>query len=77
MSRKKAKFDFNVIESIDNTFLKKTILKVPSYFKGGNNEINKIEPFSNQTDKIKYLEAERKYEIKFIDINSNYGEFII
>ena len=78
MSRKTAKFAFNVIsriESLDKTFLKNIKLTDNDYFKGGNNEINKIEALSNQTKKIQYKEEKRKYEIDFINTNSYYGEF--
>ena len=79
MSRKTANFDFNVIErieSIDKKPIKKTTFTVNSYFKGGNNKINKIESYSNQTKQIEYKSDKRVYEIEFKDTNSYYGEFI-
>ena len=79
MSRKTANFDFNVIErieSINKKPIKKTTFTVNSYFKGGNNKINKIESYSNQTKQIEYKSDKRVYEIEFKDTNSYYGEFI-
>ena len=80
MSRKTAKFNFNVverIESLDKKPLEKTTFTVNSYFKGGNNQINKLEAYSNQTKEIKYDEEKRHYELQFINTNSYYGEFIV
>ena len=80
MSKKTAKFDFFLtqkIESIDSKPLKKTTLKVPFCFKGGNNQILKYYYFSYQTDKIESNEDKKEYEIKFINTNNNYGEFKI
>ena len=80
MSKKQAKFDFNLverIESIDRKPLKNTTFKVPLCFEGGNNEIKKISYLSHQTDKIECNQKEREYEIKFININKYFGEFII
>ena len=80
MSRKTAKFNFNVverIESIDKKPLEKTTFTVNSYFKGGNNQINKLEAYSEQTKELKYDEEKRQYELQFINTNSYYGEFIV
>ena len=80
MSRKTAKFNFNVverIESLDKTPLKKTTLTINSYFIGGNNEISNMKTYSEQTKQIEYDSNNGKYVIKFIDTNSYYGEFIM
>ena len=74
------KFNFNKtqrIESLDKKPLKRTTLKIPVCFEGGNNIIKTISYLSHQTDKIELKEDKKEYEIKFIDINQNYGEFII
>ena len=80
MSRKTAKFNFNVverIESLDKTPLEKTTLTINSYFIGGNNEISNMETYSEQSKQIEYDSNNGKYIIKFIDTNSYYGEFIM
>ena len=78
MSRKTAKFDFNIvegIESINNEPLKNTTLSLNSYFMGGNLEISNLKIYSNQTKQIEHDSKNGKYIIKFIDTNSYYGEF--
>ena len=80
MSRKTAKYRFNLIErieSIDKTPLKDTTLKISSCFNGGNIEIKNLNYSSEQTDKIQYNKEKRSYEVKFINTNSNFGEFIM
>ncbi len=80
MSRKTAKYKFNVIErieTINKTPLKDTTLKVSSYFNGGNIEIKNLKYYSEQTNQIQYNKEKRKYEVKFINTNSNFGEFVI
>ena len=80
LSKKKAKFSFNRrdrLESIDRKPLNNTTFKIPFCFEGGNNEIKKISYLSHQTDKIESKEEKKEYEIKFININKNFGEFII
>ena len=80
MSKKMGKFNFNKtqrIESLDKKPLKRTTLKIPVCFEGGNNIVKKISYLSHQTDKIELKEDKNEYEIKFIDIKQNYGEFII
>ena len=78
ISKSKAKFNFNYIqkvESIDRKPLKNTKLNIPLCFEGGNNDIKKITYSCKQTDKVEYNEDKRQYEIKFININKNFGEF--
>ena len=80
MSRKTAKFDFNVtegVESLNSLPLKNTTLIINSFFLGGNNEITDIQTYSEQTNQIEYDSNTGKYTIKFIDTNSTYGEFNI
>ena len=80
MSRKSASFKFDIterIESVNGKPLKNTTLIVGSFFKGGNNIINNMVYYSNQTDKVKFNKDERKYEVNFINTNYSYGEFII
>jgi hypothetical protein len=57
MSRKTAKFDFNIIEgieSIEKKPLKNTTLSFNSYFMGGNLEISNLKIYSNQTKQIEH-----------------------
>ena len=80
MSRKTAKYKFNVIErieTINKTPLQDTTLEVSSYFNGGNIEIKNLKYYSEQTNQIQYNKEKRKYEVKFINTNSNFGEFVI
>ena len=80
MSKKNAKFDFYLsqrIESLDGKPIKNTILKIPFCFEGGNNEIKKLTYLSYQTNKYESNEDKKEYEIKFINTNKDFGEFII
>ena len=80
MSRKTAKFEFNIkqtIESIDKTPLKETTLRIRPFSNEGNNEIKNSNCYSSQTDQIKYDAEKNQYEIKFINTNSYVGEFVI
>ena len=80
MSRKTAKFDFNItegVESLNYLPLKNTTLTINSYFIGGNNEISNMKTYSDQTNQIEYDKNNGKYIIKFIETNSYYGEFNI
>ena len=77
MSRKTAKFDFNIIEgieSIEKKPLKNTTLSFNSYFMGGNIEISNLKVYSNQTKQIEHDSKNGKYIIKFNDTNSYYGD---
>ena len=80
MSRKSASFKFDIterIESLNGKPIKNTTLTVGSLFKGGNNIINNMVYYSNQTDKVKFNKDERKYEVNFNNTNSSFGEFIL
>ena len=80
LSRKTARFKFDIterIESLNGKNIKNTTLTVGSFFKGGNNIINNMVYYSNQTDKVKFNKDERKYEVIFNNINSSYGEFTL
>ena len=80
MSRKTAKFDFDItegVESLNHLPLKDTTLTIHSHFIGGNNEISNIKTYSEQTKQIEYDKNNGKYILKFIETNSYYGEFNI
>ena len=80
MSKKTGKFSFNQkqrIESINKTPLQKTTFTTSLCFEGGNNEIKKIKYYSHQTDKIEIKKEEKEYEVNYININQDFGEFIV
>ena len=82
MSKKIGNISFKYtisIESIDKKPLKKTNLIVPLCFEGGNNIIKKKNlSCNNKSDNnVEYKKDKKVYEIKFIDTDKSYGEFVI
>ena len=80
MSKTKAKFKFNMInriETINGKPLQNMKLFVPFSFLGGNNEILKYDYSCEQSKNIEQKKDTREYEINFLNIKENYGEFSI
>ena len=80
LSRKEAKYSFYEkynIKSTNNQPIKNTTLKVPFCYKGGNNQIIKLNCSSKQTKIIKTDDMEKVYAIQFLNTQSNKGELLI
>ena len=80
MSKKEGIINFeNIlkIKTFDNSNIKQTILEVPFSCIGGNNYLNNLVPYSDQTKEINIDKKKRVYNIKFININKNSAEFHI
>jgi hypothetical protein len=80
LSRKEAKYSFYEkynIKSTNNQQIKNTALKVPFCYKGGNNQIIKLNCSSKQTKIIKTDDMEKVYAIQFLNTQSNKGELVI
>ena len=80
MSKIQAEFNIEIsyrIESSDNKPLKRTKLKIPIPFKGGNNELLDFMYKSEQTEEIILNKDKKEYEIDFKNISKNYGEFFL
>ena len=80
LSRKEAKYSFYEkynIKSTNNQPIKNTTLKVPFCYKGGNNQIIKLNCSSKQTKIIKTDDMEKVYAIQFLNTQSNKGELVI
>jgi len=80
LSKKEAKYKFYEkysISSIDNSPINNTTLRIPFGYKGGNNEIVKLDYSSKQTKLIKEDNTLKKTEVQFLNTNSNICEFEI
>ena len=78
MSKKEGKYNFEIIESIENIDKKpieKEKLFVPFYFEGGNNKITLCEYSSKEADDIIKNEENKQYEIIFNNIKGNKAKF--
>ena len=79
-SKKEGKIYFNEkysIKSVNNANIKDTIIKVPSFYFGGNNQMIKYNCLSKQTKKITLDQNKKTFQVEYSNTNSNIGEFII
>jgi len=77
LSKKEAKYKFYEkysFSTTNNATINKTTMTIPLGYKGGNNKIIKMSCFSNQTKSTKEDNTLKKYEIQFLNTNSNIGE---
>ena len=80
MSKKESRVNFyekHEMNTLDNSYIKNTVIKIPFCYSGGNNQLIKLNYGSKQAQKILLDKKKKVYEVKYININSKKGEFII
>ena len=79
-SKKEGKINFYEkysIKTVNNSRIKDTIIQVPCFYFGGNNQTIKYNYSSEQTKIITLDSNKRIFQVTYLNTNSNIGEFII
>ena len=80
LSKKEALVNFHEtheMKSLSNTYIQNTVTKIPFCYINGNNKIIELFYRSKETDKIKYNQTKKIYEIHYINTNSPIVSFSI
>ena len=80
LSKKEALVNFHEtheMKSLSNTYIQNTVTKIPFCYINGNNKIIELFYRSKETDKIKYNQTKKMYEIHYINTNSPIVSFSI
>ena len=79
-SKKEGKINFKEkysIKTVNNANIKDTIMKIPSFYFGGNNQMIKYNYSSNQAKNINLDQNKKTFQVEYSNTNSSIGEFII